>query len=63
MGNLVDICHETEHRPILAYDENRDYDSWRSQIKEKLTELLGRCRREQKRILGIRRGSSQVVRL
>ena len=42
MGNyLVDICHETEHRPILAYDENRDYDSWRSQIKEKLTELLG----------------------
>ena len=40
----VDMCHESymkEHRPILAYDENRDYESWRSQVKEKLAESLG----------------------
>ena len=29
------------HTPILAYDRNSPYDRWRSDVKEKLTELLG----------------------
>ena len=28
-------------RPSLAFDENADFDTWRMQVKEKLTELLG----------------------
>ena len=28
-------------KPSLAFDENADYDTWRQQVKEKLTELLG----------------------
>ncbi len=39
-----DICHEqilTERKPLLAFDENTDYALWRSQVSEKLKELLG----------------------
>ena len=28
-------------KPSLAFDENADYDAWRQQVKEKLTDLLG----------------------
>lgn len=45
MGNYsVDVCHEKymrHHRPLLAYDENCDYESWRVRVKERLTEVLG----------------------
>ena len=40
----VDICHETilrTRKKTLAYDETRDYATWRAQVKEKLRELLG----------------------
>ena len=30
----------------LAFDANKDYDSWRKQVKEKLTELLGDAPKE-----------------
>lgn len=39
-----DICHEqilATRKPLLAFDENADYDLWRSQVSEKLKELLG----------------------
>ena len=41
----VDKCHEEllkTIKPSLAFDKNCDYDKWRSQVKEKLTELLGK---------------------
>ena len=44
MNYSVDTCHESyinKHQPLLMFDENCDYDSWRSQVKEKITELLG----------------------
>lgn len=40
----ADLCHEEltkTIKPILAYDENKDFDTWREQVREKLTELLG----------------------
>lgn len=40
----VDICHEKlleRINPSLSFDENADYEAWRSQVGEKLTELLG----------------------
>ena len=40
----ADLCHEElmkTIKPTLAYDENKDFDTWREQVREKLTELLG----------------------
>ena len=40
----ADLCHEIiikNMKPSLAYDETKDFDTWREQIREKLTELLG----------------------
>ena len=40
----VDACHAEIARnikPALAFNENCNYDEWKSQVKEKLTELLG----------------------
>lgn len=40
----VDICHESilaERKPLLAFDKSRDYDTWRAEVKERLTRLLG----------------------
>lgn len=28
-------------RPLLAFDQNADFDTWRTKVKEKLSELLG----------------------
>ena len=39
-----DLCHEViikNLKPSLAYDESRDYETWREQVRAKLTELLG----------------------
>ena len=38
-----DLCHERllAREPILRYNSERDYDTWRLQVKEKLTELIG----------------------
>ena len=39
-----DLCHEKLKetiKPSLAYDESRDFDTWREQVREKLTQLLG----------------------
>lgn len=39
-----DICHEKllrKRKPLLAYDENKNFKVWREQIREKVTELLG----------------------
>ena len=30
-----------KRKPLLSFDENADYDIWRLQVKQKLTELLG----------------------
>ena len=38
-----DLCHDTlaENMPHeLSFDENKDYETWRAQVKEKLSELL-----------------------
>ena len=40
-----DIHHEyllKNQGMALAFDENKDYDTWKQQVKEKLTELLGK---------------------
>lgn len=40
----VDICHETilkTRKPLLAFDESRDYEAWRKDVKAKLAEVLG----------------------
>lgn len=40
----VDTCHEMlmqARKPSLHFDETCDYDSWKEQLKEKVTELLG----------------------
>lgn len=40
----VDIAHMNlidKIKPSLSYDEGKDYELWRSEVKEKLTELLG----------------------
>lgn len=40
----ADLCHEERMKtvkPALAFDENKDYETWREQVREKLTELLG----------------------
>ena len=38
-----DIIHENlfQNKPILAYDENNDYETWKGQIRDKYMELLG----------------------
>lgn len=38
-----DIIHENllREKPILAYDENNDYEKWKGQIRDKYIELLG----------------------
>lgn len=44
MNFSLDICHDKylkEHKPLLSFDANNDYDSWRENIYIKLTELLG----------------------
>jgi len=44
MNYSVDLCHNKfmeEHKPLLAFHENCDYESWRAAVKEKLTEILG----------------------
>ncbi len=40
----VDTCHERimlERKPLLAFDENADYEAWREAVRAKLTEALG----------------------
>lgn len=40
----VDICHETilaNHKPLLAFREDRDYAAWREEVRKKLAEILG----------------------
>ena len=40
----IDVCHESYmdvHKPLLMYDENNNYEDWRSLVKKKLTEALG----------------------
>ena len=40
----ADLCHEAiikNTKPILAYDETKDFETWREQVREKLAELLG----------------------
>ena len=40
----VDACHKrviAGIKPELAYDKNCDYNKWREEVKNKLTELLG----------------------
>ena len=40
----ADLCHEKLKetiKPSLAYDESKDFDIWREQVRAKLTELLG----------------------
>lgn len=44
MKNInVDILHENLFKAdrILSFDENKDYKSWKKQVKEKYVELLG----------------------
>jgi len=38
-----DNCHETlikENQPKLAFDESRDFSTWRNELRKKLFELL-----------------------
>lgn len=40
----ADLCHEMimkNMKPTLAYDETRDFNTWREQVREKFAELLG----------------------
>ena len=40
----VDICHANlldSMKPYLTFDESKDYEQWKNQVKDKLTELLG----------------------
>ncbi len=40
----ADLCHKflTENtKPILAFDENEDYNIWRNKLKEKFCDLVG----------------------
>ena len=44
MSYGVDIAHMNlidKIKPSLAYDESKNYNEWRQEVKEKLTELLG----------------------
>ncbi len=38
-----DRCHERllEREPLLRYNDSRDFDAWRAEVKAKLVELLG----------------------
>ena len=39
-----DLQHEEilrTRKPLLAFDENNDYNEWRNKVKEKLSVLLG----------------------
>ena len=39
-----DNCHERlfrERTPLLRYSEDRDFDKWRAEVREKLVELMG----------------------
>ena len=40
----ADLCHEElmkTIKPSMAFDENKNYETWREQVRTKLTELLG----------------------
>ena len=40
----ADLCHNMllqNQKPLLSYDESRDFDQWREQVRQKLTQLLG----------------------
>lgn len=40
----ADLCHEVlikTIKPTLAYDEAKDFETWREQVREKFLELLG----------------------
>lgn len=40
----ADRCHKeivAKMKPALAYDESKDFDTWREQVREKLMQLLG----------------------
>ena len=44
MDYTVDNCHNElfkKIQPQLSFDDNCDYDKWKAEVKEKLTELLG----------------------
>ena len=48
MGDILreyspDLCHERllARTPLLRYNDERDFDAWRLEVKEKLTELIG----------------------
>ena len=39
-----DNCHERlmrERTPLLRYSDDRDFDKWRAEVREKLVELMG----------------------
>ncbi len=38
-----DLCHQLlmETKPVLSYDETKDYKAWKQTVKEKLIELAG----------------------
>ena len=40
----VDLCHKDlidSIKPSMAYDESKDYEEWKKEVRKKLTELLG----------------------
>lgn len=40
----TDICHELyfeRNKPILGFDEAKDYNKWKRKVRLKFTELLG----------------------
>ena len=40
----VDLCHNMllrSQKPLLSYEENNDFDTWKAQVREKLILLLG----------------------
>lgn len=40
----MDKCHEEmikNRKPLLAYDETKDFDTWREQVREMLRDVLG----------------------
>ena len=39
-----DLCHQLltqNNKPLLSYDENKDYATWKEQVREKFIELVG----------------------
>ena len=40
----MDKCHEEiikNRKPLLSYDETKDFDTWREQVREMLSDVLG----------------------